>query len=128
MRDPLFTSPIQEALASATALMYVNLILGGVLLLEALALFRLLPRRRDSRWEALVPLALAVFAFALAYRMWDVYAHSARGAHFPPFIFALIGGTNSAWQPTIAIFVLTAFILLYVLALRVSILSGDEPS
>jgi hypothetical protein len=120
MRDPMFTSPLAAILASSTALMYVNLIFGGILLLEARLLYVLLPRRRLSRWPALAPLALAVFAFALAHQVWDVYAQGTSHPHFPPFFFDSFGGTN-AGQPTIALFVMVALISLFVLAVH----SGD---
>lgn len=68
---------------SISGLMYVDGICGLVLLIEA-AIFFVLLRRRPIRWLVIVPLALAVAAFALARRMWGLYWQYVAVPHFPP--------------------------------------------
>lgn len=79
--------------ASEPGLMYVDSICGLVLLLEAVLLFVLL-RGRPIRWFPVVPLALAVAAFVLAHRMWDLYEQHSAFAPFPPGWFDSIGNTG----------------------------------
>lgn len=82
--DPMFPNPLDAVLVSSTALLYVNLIVAGILLLEALLFSALALRRRVSRESVLMWLALTALALALAYYMWSVYAQGSRAPHFPP--------------------------------------------
>jgi hypothetical protein len=62
---------------------YVDSFCGVVLLIEAIWLF-IWMRKHETRWLALLPLALALGAFSLAFYMWDLYAQSVGyPPHFP---------------------------------------------
>lgn len=79
---------------SLTGVMYVDIICGLVLLLQAAILY--VPQRKQGdRWFTGVPLALAVAAFALAYHMWDIYRRATAIPHFPPGWF---DSTSSSWE------------------------------
>lgn len=65
--------------------MYVDSICGVAMLLEALILYIALRRQGGrGRWFTIVPLALAVVAFALAYHMWGLYQQHSAFPQFPP--------------------------------------------
>ncbi len=98
--DPVPHPPFYDELMSSTAMMYVNLIVAGVLLLEALVYYALLRRRRE--WPASIRPSLRLFgllgsaglALALAYAMWNIYAQSwvTQSPHFPPKWLESSGG------------------------------------
>lgn len=105
--DPMFASPLDHILVSSTALLYVNLIVAGVLLLEALLFYALLARGQVRGEYVLVWLALASLALALAYYMWSIYAQGSRAPRFPPEWFESFGGVpEPARLLTIALTVL----------------------
>ncbi len=101
--DPIPTYPLKDVVTSSTAMMYVNPILAGILLLEALTYYALLRRGRVQRTFNLPSLALlglvalVGLALALAHSMWNNYAHDPgtrilNGPHFPPQWMERTGG------------------------------------
>ncbi len=90
--DPMFPNPTADMMASPTALMYINLILAGTLLLEGLLLWALLVHWRVSRLPALLWLALPGMALSLAHEMWSTYAKGSELPRFPPPWFGMLGG------------------------------------
>lgn len=96
--DPPY-NPINRMIGSPAAEMYLNLIVAGVLLLEALVYYALLRRhRRGQRVPVLLSLGLVAqvglvaLALALAHALWSFYAQSSKAPHFPPPWLDSVGG------------------------------------
>jgi hypothetical protein len=120
--DPLALNPVDAILASPTALMYVNLIVAGVLLLEARVLCTLLLRRQANRWPVLAPLGLAALAFALALYLWNL-----QGPHvLPRLLESFVGVPEPVKLLSIALVFITFFAPPPVVA--VAFMSGKETS
>ncbi len=65
-----------------TNLLHVNLVVGSILLIEAVLFFSL-PHKQWSRWFGVAPLAFALAALVLARHMVDLMAQRADFPQFP---------------------------------------------
>lgn len=90
--DPVILSPF----GSSTALMYINLIVAGALLLESLLLWALLAYKRMSRIPVLLAFSFVALALSLASNMWSIYAGGMVSPHFPPEWYESVG-TIPGW-------------------------------